>query len=438
MRLNIRLLSFITYFGYFLIGIVSFIISPTLPLIIEDFGISVGIAGSIFSVIAMGVFLGAVSGGYVSDIIGKKAAIIIGCLFQLIGFSLIATTRNWILGLCFVFIIGLGRGFLNTSFNALISDIYSNKRGAALNTLHGIYGVGSLIGPMLAGIMISLDYEWRVVYYGAALIWLIYVLIIMPIRYPSASYVFTGKENKDNIAGRKNSIREQNTTDSEGKEKGESVISQAGNNTDKKQKRAKIASMSVKSIISDPVFIMLCFVSFIYNGVATGLVGWINTYLDGINFPVLLGSSMVSIFYLGLTIGRFSCTYLSEKIGYLKTILICALGCFIFYPFAIFASIPVIIAAGIFFSGLFFSGLHPTALAYANSNFPFLSGTITGLLSTAMSFGAMIIPWLIGLIAEKQDFKVGFGINYIFIVILVGVAVSLLLRERKKSINITY
>ena len=393
--MNIQLLSFVTYFGYFLIGIVSFIISPTLPVIIKDFNITVGIAGSIFAANAAGTFIGVLGGGYFSDLLGRKPLIILGCILQMAGFALTASTKSWVLILGFFFITGLGRGFLNTCFNALIADINSHRRGAAFNTLHGIYGAGCLVGPMLAGLILSLNYEWRVVYYGAAIIWIIFMLIIIPIKYPPVNYIHNNKGDKDD-------------------------------------KKIKISFMSIKSVILNPIFSMLFFVSFIYNGAATGLVGWINTYLDGIDFSVILGAGMVSVFYLGLTIGRFTCRYLSERIGYSKTIMCCALGCFIFYPFTIFATNPIMIAGGVFFSGLFFSGLHPTGLAYANSLFSSISGTVTGLLSTAMSLGAMIVPWLIGLVAEKENFKVGFSISYILIMILVGVSVSLLLYERKE------
>lgn len=391
-NLNIQLLTNITYFGYFLIGIVSFIISPTLPVIIKDFDITIGIAGTIFAANAAGTFIGVLVGGYISDILGRKPVIILGCILYSSGFALTAATRNWIILLAVLFMTGVGRGFINTCFNALIAEINPHRRGAALNTLHGIYGVGCLIGPMLAGLVLSLNYGWRPVYYGAALIWVFFMLLIIPIKYPTVSRV-----------------------------------------KDKAIKEKINRGSTFKSIIISPVLIMLFFVSFIYNGAATGLVGWINTYLEGINFSVILGAGMVSVFYLGLTIGRFGCRYLSEKIGYSRTIMSCALGCFVFYPFTIFASSPIMIAAGVFFSGLFFSGLHPTGLAYANSLFPSVSGTVTGLLSTAMSLGAMSVPWLIGLVAEKTNFKVGFSISYILIIILVGVSISLLLYEKRRS-----
>lgn len=388
-NLNRRLLSFTTYLGYFFIGIVSFIISPTLPVIIKDFGISVGIAGSIFTASALGGFVGAILGGFLSDLLGRKPLIIVGCILQFVGFAATALTQNWFLILMFFLMNSLGRGFISICFNALISDINPDRRGAAFNTLHGIYGIGNLIGPMITGFILSRSYDWRVVYYGAAALWLGFMLITIPIKYPSTDYV------RDN-------------TSRESKEK-----------------------LFPKSLIVNPILIILFMVSFIYNGSATGLVGWINTHLDWMDFSILLGAGMVSIFYIGLTLGRFICRFVSEQIGYSKIILLCALGSLIFYPFAIYSRSPFLITVGVFGSGLFLSGLHPTGLAYANSLFPTMSGTVTALLSTAMSLGAMSLPWLIGVVAESRNFRVGFSIGYISIAILVVISIILIKYEKR-------
>ncbi|HOJ10903.1 MAG TPA: MFS transporter [Clostridiales bacterium] len=413
--MNRRLLSFVTYTGYFIIGIVSFIISPTLPVIIKDFNITKGVAGAIFTANAAGNFVGVLAGGFFSDLIGKKPLVVLGCLLQIIGFTFTAITGSWALVLGFFFITGMGRGFLNTCFNALIADINTHRRGAAFNTLHGIYGAGCLIGPALAGLMLSLDYEWRVVYYCAAALWMLYMIAIIPITYPAASTVNNDVNNSVHSPAKGLAAWNSKKTYSK-------RIS---------LKNSDINDFSIRTILFSPAFIMLFIVSFIYNSSATGLIGWINTYLEGMEFSILLGAGMVSIFYLGLTIGRFICRFLSEKVGYSKTILACAIGCFVFYPLIIYATNSTLIAAGVFFSGLFFSGLHPTGLAYANKLFPSISGTITGLLSTAMSLGAMSLPWLIGLVAEKSDFKAGFSIGFVLIIILLGVAISLLLYEKK-------
>lgn len=376
---------FTTYSGYFLIGVVAIIFAPTLPAIIAEFNISVGSAGVIFPAYAAGILAGVFFGGFLSDILGRKLLVIIGCILQFFGLVLTAIMPIWVFIPVLFILTGLGRGFLSTTLNALVSDINPDRRGAALNILHGIYGLGCLIGPFITGLLLSFDYSWRMVYFGAAGLWLVFMLVNMTVSYP----VFT------------------------------------------RLKKSYSKRTSIKHIFLNPVFMLLFLVSFIYNGAATGLVGWINTYMDTMKFPVLLGAGMISVFYLGLTLGRFICSYFSDKAGYSKTILTCAIGSFLFYPLTIFTSHAVTIAAGVFLSGLFLSGLHPTGLAYANTIYSSISGTITGLLSTSMSLGAMSVPWLIGIVAEQSGFKSGLSIGYVLIVILVFVSVLLLFWQKK-------
>jgi len=185
----------------------------------------------------------------------------------------------------------------------------------------------------------------------------------------------------------------------------------------------------LKSFLIHPILITLFFVSFFYNGAATGLVGWINTYMEQMQFSTILGSSMVTVFYIGLTTGRFLCGIFSDRLGFSRTILICSIGSLLFYPLAVFTSQPILIAAGVILSGFFFSGLHPTGLAYANRLFPDSAGTVTGMLSTAMTLGAMILPWLIGLIADYSGFRAGLGLAFASLFILVAIAVRLVYIE---------
>ena len=385
--MNKSLLSFSSYTGYFLVGIVALIFAPTLPIMIKDFDITLGIAGIIFPAYSIGSFTGVLLGGILSDITGKKALIIVGSILQAVGLAFIPIVSSWAVVLGIFSIMGLGRGFLNTCFNAFVADINPHRRGAALNALHGVYGIGSLIGPLIIGLLLTFQYSWKLIYFGVAGIWMVYTIVNIFLQYPTTGHI----------------------------------------------KKFEIKVDALKTIISSRVFILLFLISFIYNGAATGLVGWINTYMDQMKYPALFGASMVSVFYLGLTLGRFICSYLSDRWGYSKTILACAIGSFIFYPLTIFTSSPVTIALGAFFSGLFFSGLHPTGLAYANTIFSSISGTVTGLLSAAMSLGAMSIPWFIGLVAENSNFKAGLSIGYILVTILVCVAVFLILTERREK-----
>ncbi len=381
--MDTRKLSIYNYIGYFFIGLISIMFAPVLPSIIKEFGISVALAGSIFPVRFAGTFLGTLAGGIISDYKGRKPVIIFGSLIQAIAAFVIASSGQWIYGLIFFGVSGFGTGLMNTTINALTADINSNRKGAALNILHGVYSVGCLLGPIIAGSFLITGHGWRIVFYGSAVIWLIYGIITMFFTYPSVTTTERTMETLKN----KYDFR--------------------------------------KGISMGGIFFMLFFVSFIYNGAATGLVGWINTYMDQMEVSLLFGSGMVSVFYAGLTVGRFTCGRYSEKIGYPKIILICALGSFLFYPLAVYTNYALLISIGVFFTGLFMSGLHPTSLAYANNLFPGKAGTVTALLSVSMSLGAMSVPWLIGIIADRSGFKAGLSISLIilFILVLIGLRV---------------
>jgi fucose permease len=142
---------------------------------------------------------------------------------------------------------------------------------------------------------------------------------------------------------------------------------------------------------------------------------------------------MLSLFYGAVTLGRFTCAYLTEPLGYGKTLLLCAAGATLTYPLLTFGHHPGWIAAGVFCSGLFLSGLYPTAVAYGTRQFPSLSGTISGSLSVAMTLGSMLPPWWTGVVADARSLPFAIRLNYVLVVVLIAVAWNLERRERKET-----
>lgn len=385
--MNKRLWMLASYIGYFLIGLISVVLSPSLPFMINDFSISLGTAGAVFTANAGGIFFGTFFGGVLADILGKKPLIIFACLVQGIAMAAIATTNNWYLLLLFFVFNGVAGGFLNTLLNIIVVEVSTERQGAAMNALHGVYGLGSLIGPVTFGLVLTWQYGWRMVFYIAAVLWILFLLLILFL--PSADL--------------------------------------------KKRTATKTKRQHVKTFLFHPVFLLLFLISFIYNGSATSLVGWINTHMNEMQYSTILGSSMVTIFYIGLTIGRFVCGYFSDRVGFSRTILICSFGSLLFYPLAIYFSQPILISIGVFLAGLFLSGLFPTALAYANRLFPSSAGTVTGTLSTAMSLGAMIVPWLVGLLADQAGFQAGLSLGYALLFFTAAAAIGLYFFEKKET-----
>lgn len=383
---NRRSVTVISLIGYFLIGSIPIMLAPALPFLIRAFDLTLTSAGAVFVARSAGSFLGIMAGGFLSDRLGRKPVIVAGCLLQGILMALVAVSPNWFVITAFFGLIGLATGLINPSINAMIAEVNSRRRAAALNALHGVYSLGAMIGPLVAGLLLASRFGWQAIFFGGSLIWLLYGLSLLFVQLPKTVPANTGT-----------------------------------------------AQPGVKplTLFLNPLFLLLFAVSFLYNGTATSLVSWINTYLDQTDFPILLGAGMVSIFYLGLAIGRFTCGILSEKIGYARLILICAVGSLIFYPVAIYAAPPLLIALGVLLAGLFFSGLHPTSLAYATRLYPEIGGAVSSLLAIAMTVGAMSVPWLTGFAADLIGFRMSFAISVGLLMVLVGVAVLLIRREKR-------
>lgn len=378
--------SIICLIGYFLTGCIPIMLAPALPSLISAFSLTLTTAGLVFSLRSAGSFLGVALGGTLSDRWGRKPLIVLGALVQGSLYTLVGLAPGWAFVVLGLGLAGFFGGLTNPSLNALMAETNSERRAAALNSLHGVYGLGAMLGSLLAGVLLGTQLGWRAVFFCSGLLWLVFGLVFSRVRLPAAARVFQ----------------------------------------DKKQ-----LFLKPLRLFWQPIFLLLFAVSFIYNGSATSLVSWINTYLDQSSMPLFLGAGMVSIFYLGLSSGRFACTFLVERLGSVRLILLCAIGSMLFYPLVIFGSTPFLLGGGILLCGFFLGGLHPTGLALATRLYPEIGGTVASLLAMALTFSSMTVPWLIGLVADYAGFSRAFLISNGLLVLLLPVT-ALLGRQQKQ------
>ncbi|MCB0186189.1 MAG: MFS transporter, partial [Caldilineaceae bacterium] len=160
---------------------------------------------------------------------------------------------------------------------------------------------------------------------------------------------------------------------------------------------------------------------------------WIALFMQqSAGFSTILSLSMISIFYVALTAGRFLCAAFAERAGYSLTLLVLAIGITATYPLVVLSSNPWLVSGGVFLTGLSLSGLFPMALAYGTRLYPVQAGAVSGVLSVAMTLGSMIPPLWTGIIAEQWGFQGALGVNYGLVVPLIVIA--LYLRWQEKAI----
>jgi len=150
---NRRLVFAASCAGMLLFGIVMISLGSLLPSLTIRFGLDEVAAGSLASLLPLGILAGSVVFGPVVDRYGYKALLIACTALVFLSLEGMAFTTVFALLQVSVFAIGLGGGVLNGATNALVSDISSGGRGAGLSFLGVFFGVGALGMPVILGLL---------------------------------------------------------------------------------------------------------------------------------------------------------------------------------------------------------------------------------------------------------------------------------------------
>lgn len=369
------------YICILIIGMGATIFGPVLPYIIEEFGISLTMAGALFTFLGLGRVLAVAFGGIVSDITGRKPFMLLGNMLMAVGFLGFAWGNSWTLGLVLIFIVGIGMGFVDGGANTVIADIYPEKRGPALNRLHVFFGIGCLLQPAIAAVMLYYGACWRLVFTVTGIFILLVFVYTIFVKYPAV-------------------MRHDVST-----------------STDSKLSKGFLTCVD---------FWLLGLILFIYTGVGTGIIGWINTYLEEMfGFSAAHASIVLALYNLGIVVGRMICSVVSARLGYRNTLLLCSVGAAASMGIATLATSGVGISMGYLLTGLFLAGLFPTSVAYGSDLFPNVIGSVSGVLLTLSSLGSMLIPLFIGAIGDACGLRFGM-ISAGGLTVLIVVAAGLL------------
>lgn len=382
--------TFLGLTGYLFIGTASVLIPSVMPSITNEYqatGLSLAALGLIFPARAVGSIVGNLLAGVGADRLGYGRLVWLAALLLAAALALAGITHPWLLFLAAFLIISATQGALGTGINALTADANSNARASALNTLHGVYGIGAALSPLIFGYLLERGVAWRWMLGGTALLWLVYGLA--------------------------------------------SLLLQSGPGETSEKRSSQLVDLSM---LAATAFLALCAIAFIYNGVAFSLLGWVALFMQkSAGFSAFFSISLISIFYVALTAGRFVCAAISERVGYGATLLGLAAGITATYPLVVLSSSGLWVAVGIFLTGLSLSGLFPTAMAYGSRLYPERTGAVSGTLNVCMTLGAMIPPVWTGVIAEWWSFQAALGVNYVMVLGLLGVALYLHKTERRRQ-----
>ncbi|MCL7393915.1 MAG: MFS transporter [Thaumarchaeota archaeon] len=347
-----KLLWALCFSSYIFYAITATEIGSVLPGIRSELALSESLAGIIASLQSLAGVL-AVLGGALSDLFGKMRLVSLSLMIMGLGALLISGSPSaLILGASF-FIIGAGIGFFEASVNAFVSDIFSERRGMAINLLHIGWNIGSALGPVLAA-YIALSYgSWRVGY-----------LMMSPLLLASfAASLITG-------------------------------IKLGKNESSTSREPRSIKPKQVLSILP------LMMIPFLIVANQLGITTWLPSILSDQGASLIEASLAVGLFWGLSGLGRLLWAPFIDRIGYWKVLMIAGgfssiLMLSASFPISVYTRIALWSS-----SGLLLAPAYPTIIAWVTSIYPEIGGALSGMVYAFATLGSFISTIATGMLFE--------------------------------------
>ncbi|KAH9847458.1 major facilitator superfamily domain-containing protein [Lenzites betulinus] len=338
---------------------------PMLPRIQEKYNIGFAAVSLIFVFAATGFLSGAIVNVFLTDRLGFGKVLVLGSLCQIGAYALLIPAGPFPL-MCFAYlVIGLTLAVQAAQATGYVASLKKNSN-AKMGFLHGSYGLGALISPLVATELAKSAKYWSFHYIISAGFYVANTAVLW--------YVFRGK-------------RQGEIMEAEGETSSESE----GVNSNKFRQM-----MGNKDVHFLSVF------SLIYVGIEVTMGGWSVTYLLEQRHGSSSSGYISSGFFGGLMLGRVLLLWFNKKIGerralFLYAVLVIGLEITVWV-------IPSLIenAVAVALVGLLLGPMWPILMNHCTTVLPrWLLTACAGYIAGAGQAGSAVLPFITGLLASK-------------------------------------
>ncbi|KAI9754460.1 MAG: hypothetical protein M4579_004688 [Chaenotheca gracillima] len=365
-RMN-RWRVFATFFSFVVMGANDSAYGALIPYIEPYYHLTYTVVSLLFLAPFIGYVFAAALNNAFHMRFGRRGVAAIGPACHLVTFLVLALHPPYPVIVCVCVLGGFGTGILDAAWNAWIGNMASANE--LLGFLHGFYGLGATLGPLIATTLVTkAGWQWYGFYY---------IMIGAGVIELSAALFTFWTENGEKFR------REHPRT---------------GNSKGGRTREA----LSNKVTWTVAIF-LLCYV-----GVEVALGGWIVTFMIQVRRSNPFASGMSSVgFWMGITVGRVVLGFVTGKIGEKLAIamyLAISVGLEL-----LFWLIPqfIVSAVAVAFLGFFLGPLFPGAVIAATKLLPpHLHVSAIGFAAAFGGSGAALLPFSVGAIAQAKGVQV--------------------------------
>jgi MFS family permease len=189
---GVSLVGFVQACQYYVYGAVEFFLAGYLPEVAHLNELSTGII--ITSIIGIAIFARPYM-GRVSDRIGRRSPIVLGCILSGVPLFAIPFFTDFLTLFLLVLVYGFGFAAVASSTNALISDLVPKELvGTSMGFLDTLMDIGQTIGPIISGLILATSLQYKGVFPSLSLLLIVTGAVFALARVPERKQTLTPEQ----------------------------------------------------------------------------------------------------------------------------------------------------------------------------------------------------------------------------------------------------
>ena len=346
---------------FFFSGICAISAGVVVSLLQEEYGFAYGMTGTLLSLMSVGNLLAGLLIGMLPSVLGMKPSVLLLTIGYAAGYAIMGLTGAEILLALAFFMVGIAKGSVINTCTILVSD-NSADRTRGMNLMHSCYACGALLCPFVIAAAAKVSTALAVFLLAALglVLWLVYAFTPL---------------------------------------------------TGGKAKNAQEKQAIDWSFLRSARFWMLTGLLFFQNAAEQSVNGWMVTYFKGSGIiSGALAAYTVTVMWGATLVARLLIAFVFPFKQPRKAMVVMGVSCTIFYILLVQARSQGAAIVLLFAFAFAMAGMNPTAVASAGR---MTSVTSMGIMLPVAASGAILMPWVIGVVAEGAGLDAGMMTNII-------------------------
>ncbi len=383
----------IIYLAFISLGLPDALLGSAWPVMYENLNVSVESAGFVTMITAGGTIVSSFFSDNIIRKFGTGVVTLLSVLLTAIALLLISYTASFYVLCGLSIILGVGAGSVDAALNNYVALNYKAKH---MSWLHCFWGVGAMTGPLIMSFILTHNLEYSIGFRSVSYIQfgLVFVLLVSLPLWKKVSHSSNTNTDEENV---------------------EQVV------------------ISKKDLLNlsgaKPALVAF----FCYCAIEATLGLWGSSYMVLVHgVTVEKAARYGSLFYFGITFGRFLSGFITSKLSNKQLVyvgqLFIALGVvLIVLPLGVFTAICGFVLAGFGCAPIYPSLLHETPKNFGAE----YSQSIMGVQMASAYVGATFAPLIFGFIAKYLTYS----ILPIYIGLILILMITMVIIVNKKVAN---